>query len=187
MQQNASDLVSLVLGGVRSGKSRYAQQVAERAKNVVFVATGSAEDEEMRSRIDCHRAERPAHWRTVEEPLELAAAIRSLAPSADLILIDCLTFFAATLLEHCGSNPTTLDSHIEGLCAALIAPPCTVVLVSNEVGSGVVPPYPLGRRYRDLLGDINQRVARVATEVTLMVAGIPLPLKPSSGIPGLIR
>ncbi len=187
MQKNANDLVSLVLGGVRSGKSGYAQQLAERARDVVFIATGSAEDEEMRSRIDRHRADRPSHWRTVEEPLELAAAICSLAPSADLILIDCLTFFAATLLEHCASNPATLDAYIEGLCAALVAPPCTVVLVSNEVGSGVVPPYPLGRQYRDLLGDINQRVARVATEVVLMVAGIPLPLKPSSGTPGLIR
>lgn len=187
MQQNASALVLLVLGGVRSGKSRYAQRLAERAKDVVFVATGSAGDDEMRFRIDRHRGERPAHWRTVEEPLEVGATICKIAPSADLILIDCLTFFASTLLQHCGSDPAKMETQIEGLCTALISPPCPVVLVSNEVGSGVVPPYPLGRQYRDLLGEINQRVACVATDVVLMVAGLPLSLKPSPSVAGSDR
>lgn len=185
MNENATASVSLVLGGVRSGKSRHAQQLAERARDVVFVATGSAADEEMSLRIERHRAERPAHWRTVEEPLKLPPIIRDIAPSADLILVDCLTFFAATLLERCGNNAAELEGHIEDLCRVLTTPPCSIVLVSNEVGSGVVPPYPLGRRYRDLLGEINQRVASVADHVVLMVAGLPLSLKSSIRTAGI--
>ncbi len=187
MQQNASGSVSLVLGGVRSGKSRYAQQLAEQTSDVVFIATGSPGDDEMRARIDRHRAERPAHWRTIEEPLDLGTTIRSLAPSADLIVVDCLTIFAATLLETSYSDSAQQETRIADLCSALIASPCAVVLVSNEVGSGVVPPYPLGRQYRDLLGDINQRVASVATEVVLMIAGLPLALKPFAGTLGPVR
>lgn len=147
------------------------------ARDVVFLATASAVDVEMRFRIEQHRTERPAHWSTVEEPLELAASIRRFGPTADLILVDCLTIFAATLLESRGSKPAKLNDCIDELCRVLSTPPCSIVLVSNEVGSGIVPAYPLGRRYRDLLGEINQRVAQVAGQVILMVAGIPLTLK----------
>ena len=164
--------VTLVLGGVRSGKSRYAQELGERAERVVFVATAQAGDDEMRRKIDRHRESRPTQWSTVEEPVALAEAVLQHGPGCDLILIDCLTFFATNLLlAEAGESP------VEKLCAVLADPPCAVVLVSNEVGSGVVPAYPLGRQFRDLLGEINQRVAAIASDVVLLVAGLPLVLK----------
>jgi adenosylcobinamide kinase / adenosylcobinamide-phosphate guanylyltransferase len=172
--------VTLVLGGVRSGKSRYAQQLAERADRVTFLATAERrDDEEMRRKIDRHRAERPSHWATIEEPLELAAAIESGGQSCDLLLIDCLTLFAAKLLEVHENDGEGIGLRIDGLCAALQSTSCSVILVSNEVGSGVVPAFEMGRRYRDLLGEINQRIAAVADRVVLMVAGLPLVLKES--------
>ena len=173
MQSNLRNPVTLVLGGVRSGKSSYAQQLGERVPRVVFVATAHAGDEEMQRKIDRHRTGRPQHWQTVEEPLQLAEAIALHEPSCDLMIIDCLTFFAANLLEGGVADQRS----IEALCLALESPPCSIVLVSNEVGSGVVPAYPSGRRFRDLLGEINQSVARVASNVVLLVAGLPLNLK----------
>lgn len=171
--------VTLVLGGVRSGKSRYALQLAARVPRVTFLATAERrEDQEMQRKIERHRAERPQHWTTIEEPLNLAGAIRSVS-NCDLLLIDCLTLFAGKLLEVHGENLPAITGGVDALCAALTASCCSVVLVSNEVGSGVVPAFELGRRYRDLLGEINQRVAAIADQVVLMVAGLPLPLKGS--------
>jgi adenosylcobinamide kinase / adenosylcobinamide-phosphate guanylyltransferase len=171
--------VTLVLGGVRSGKSRYALQLASRAQRVTFLATAERhEDEEMQRKIERHRAERPQHWTTIEEPLNLAAAIGS-ASNCDLLLIDCLTLFAGKLLDVHGNNLPAIAASVDALCAALTASPCGIVLVSNEVGSGVVPAFELGRRYRDLLGEINQRMASIADRVVLMVAGLPLTLKGS--------
>jgi adenosylcobinamide kinase/adenosylcobinamide-phosphate guanylyltransferase len=169
--------VTLVLGGVRSGKSRYALQLAARAQRVTFLATAERrEDEEMRHKIEKHRAARPQHWTTIEEPLNLAAVIGSVG-NRDLLLIDCLTLFAGKLLDVYGDNSAAIAASVDGLCAALEAASCAVILVSNEVGSGVVPAFELGRRYRDLLGEINQRVAAIADHVVLMVAGLPLTLK----------
>lgn len=165
--------VTLLLGGVRSGKSQYAQRLGERAGKVVFVATAHAADEEMRDKVERHRSSRPRHWQTVEEPLALAETIAHHAPTCDLIIIDCLTFFAANLLDAGGDQQKEIDA----LCFSLQSAGCSVVLVSNEVGSGVVPEYPSGRRFRDLLGEMNQRVARVASNVLLLVAGLPLVLK----------
>jgi len=180
MQQPQSVSVTLVLGGVRSGKSRYAQQLAERAARVTFVATAEVRaDAEMHAKIARHRAERPEAWSTIEEPLYLAQTIQSEGKSCDLILIDCLTLFAANLLEAFGEDEARLQAQIEELCQELKAAPCSVVLVSNEVGSGVVPAYALGRRFRDLVGEINQRIAATAGTVLLMVAGLPLALKGS--------
>jgi adenosylcobinamide kinase / adenosylcobinamide-phosphate guanylyltransferase len=173
MQSNRSNTVTLLLGGARSGKSHYAQQLGEQAERVVFVATAQAGDDEMRRKIDLHRRSRPQHWHTVEEPLALAETIALHGPACDLLIIDCLTFFAANLLEAGGDEPASIDA----LCSALQSPPCSVVLVSNEVGMGVVPEYASGRRFRDLLGEMNQRVARVASDVLLLVAGLPLVLK----------
>jgi adenosylcobinamide kinase / adenosylcobinamide-phosphate guanylyltransferase len=173
MQSSNSNTVTLLLGGVRSGKSHYAQQLGERVERVVFVATAQAADDEMRRKVELHRSSRPQHWLTVEEPLALAETIAEYAPECDLMIIDCLTFFAANLLDAKADEQISIDE----LCSALQAPACSVVLVSNEVGSGVVPEYPSGRRFRDLLGEMNQSVARVASNVLLLVAGLPLVLK----------
>src|SRR5450756_2318520 len=180
MQQDVKRSVILVLGGVRSGKSRCGQQIAERSARVTFIATAERRDDaEMLTKMERHRAERPSHWIPVEEPLGLAQAIRAAAIGSDLILVDCLTLFAANLLEAHGEDDTTLQLRINDLCIALGTIPCSVVLVSNEVGSGVVPEYASGRRFRDLVGEINQRVAGVADTVLFMVAGLPLALKGS--------
>ncbi|WP_446742953.1 bifunctional adenosylcobinamide kinase/adenosylcobinamide-phosphate guanylyltransferase [Silvibacterium acidisoli] len=177
MTTNRENTVTLVLGGVRSGKSRYAQELAERAKRVVFIATATAFDDEMQAKIQKHRDDRPSHWHTIEEPLEIANAIAAHDTSCDCIVVDCLTIFAATLLEHHAEDHEAIAARSAQLCDALLAARCDVVLVSNEVGSGVVPSYALGRRYRDLLGELNQRVAAVADNALYFVAGLPLVLK----------
>ena len=177
MQETRQGSVTLVLGGVRSGKSRYAQQLAAQSRRVVFVATAQITDDEMRAKIQLHKEDRPAEWLTVEEPLELPKALAQHDLECDTIVVDCLTIFAANLLETEGEDDHAIELRVQALCEALQTVQCAVVLVSNEVGSGVVPPYPLGRRYRDLLGEINQRVARIADDVVLMVAGLPLALK----------
>jgi adenosylcobinamide kinase/adenosylcobinamide-phosphate guanylyltransferase len=180
MEQIEGNRVILILGGVRSGKSRYAQQLAQRANRVAFVATAERrDDEEMLKKIERHRAERPSHWKTIEEPLNLAHIVRSAGTDCDVLLIDCLTLFASNLLEAHGENLALAQPQVDDLCAALQSASCTVILVSNEVGSGVVPAYALGRRFRDLVGEINQRIAAVADTVLLMVAGLPLALKGS--------
>lgn len=176
MQQCSS--VMLVLGGVRSGKSGFAQRVAQSSGRVTFVATAERRDDaEMGAKIERHRAERPQAWMTIEEPLQLGRTIRTAGESCDVVLIDCLTLFAANLLEAYGDDSLKVQEEIDELCRSLRSAPCSVVLVSNEVGSGVVPAYELGRRFRDLVGEINQRVASTADTVLLLVAGMPLALK----------
>jgi adenosylcobinamide kinase / adenosylcobinamide-phosphate guanylyltransferase len=177
MQETRQNSVTLVLGGVRSGKSRYAQQLAERWGRVVFVATATAIDDEMRGKIDRHRADRPTDWITIEEPLELSEVLSRHDLGCDVIVVDCLTLFAANVLEREGSDDQAIERRVEDLCTGLRMVRCPVVVVSNEVGSGVVPATTSGRRYRDLLGEINQRAARIADDVVLMVAGLPLALK----------
>ncbi|WP_255484110.1 bifunctional adenosylcobinamide kinase/adenosylcobinamide-phosphate guanylyltransferase [Granulicella sp. 5B5] len=180
MQQSNPAVVTLVLGGVRSGKSRYAHQIAERAARVTFIATAEHRDDvEMQAKIERHRAERPKSWATIEEPIALSQAIQEASKSSDVILIDCLTLFAANLLEVCSGNVAQLQSHVDQLCSALDSAPCSIILVSNEVGSGVVPAYELGRKFRDLVGEINQRVTSISDTVVLMVAGLPLAIKGS--------
>jgi adenosylcobinamide kinase/adenosylcobinamide-phosphate guanylyltransferase len=177
MQETRQGSVTLVLGGARSGKSRYAQQLAGESSRVVFVATATISDEEMRVKIERHRADRPRDWTTVEEPLDLPRVLREREAESDLIMVDCLTLYAANLLDAEGENDGAIDRRIEALCETLQRTQCAIVLVSNEVGSGIVPEYPLGRRYRDLLGELNQRVAAIADDAVLMVAGLPLALK----------
>ena len=182
MQETRQGSVTLVLGGARSGKSRYAQQLAEQSRHVVFVATAKASDEEMRAKIERHREDRPKEWPTVEEPLDLPKVLAEHEIESEVIVVDCLTIFAANLLEAEGEDNAAIEGRIESLCDALRTAQCNVVLVSNEVGNGVVPPYPVGCRFRDLLGEINQKVARVADDVVLMVAGLPLALKGHVGV-----
>jgi len=180
MQNPEAASVTLVLGGVRSGKSRYAQKLAERGNRVAFIATAERRDDpEMTAKIERHRADRPTHWTTIEEPLRLAEAIQQAARDHEIVVIDCLTLFASNLLEACNGDRSKQELYIEQLSRALREAPCLVILVSNEVGSGVVPAYELGRQFRDLVGEINQRVASVADTVLFMVAGLPLVLKGS--------
>ncbi len=164
----------LVLGGARSGKSRHAQAIAERhAGTHVFVATAQAFDGEMRDRISRHRADRDSRWHTVEAPLALAEAIRSADGAAVVMLVDCLTLWVSNLLlgEH------DIDAANDALVGAIAAAQARIVFVSNEVGYGIVPDNALARRFRDVAGILNQRVAGAVDRVELVAAGLPLRLK----------
>lgn len=171
--------ITLLLGGVRSGKSRFALEQAKQFARVSFIATAQPSDSEMAEKIKRHRSERPAGWRTIEEPVDVAGAIETAGAQSDLIIIDCLTIFAANLLEVASAEEAA--KRFDRLLAVLESTPASIVLVSNEVGSGIVPPYPAGRQFRDLLGAMNQRVAAIADHVLLMIAGLPLVLKGQIG------
>ncbi len=169
-------MVMLVLGGVRSGKSRYAQDEASRFARVTFVATALRSDAEMRRKIAVHRRERPRAWKTVEAHKNLDKVILREGASADVLLVDCLTTYCGGLLTRSGVSASA-HAHLASVVEAIAATPASVFLVSNEVGSGVVPAFKSGRLYRDLLGQLNQQVARVADQVVLLVAGIPVTIK----------
>lgn len=168
--------VLLITGGGRSGKSRYALRRAEAFSRRGFVATAEAFDEEMQLRIKKHQAERGDTFRTVEAPVALADGIGSLAGVADVVVVDCLTVWLGNLMHReCIRNGQSPE--IERLLVLLADPPMAVILVTNEVGLGIIPGDPLSREYRDLAGILNQRVAAVADEVALVVCGLPLVLK----------
>lgn len=169
--------ITLVLGGARSGKSRYAQQLASGFERVTFIATGRPIDAEMQKKIARHRRERPVAWRTVEVPLNLHKSIRSESQKADVVLIDCLTLYVANVIGAKKKSKSDPRKHIEAVCDAIRASKASVVAVSNEVGSGIVPAYRSGRIYRDFLGQMNQRIAEIADKVVLMVAGVPMTIK----------
>ena len=177
MQEAHPNAVTFVLGGVRSGKSRFAQQLATRSAKVIFIATAKPSDEEMRMRIERHRQTRPHQWETREVPLDLDAAISDLHDRDQLAIIDCLTVYLANVMSKVASDEALIQEYVNRLCGALKQTKSSVILVSNEVGSGVHPPTELGRRYCDLLGELNQRVAALADNVVLMVAGVPLVIK----------
>ena len=179
MHESHRNSVTLVLGGVRSGKSRFALELASKAPNVTFVATARVSDDEMRVKIERHRAERPAHWKTREESLKLAELIGEMGACDELVLVDCLTLFAANLMEAHDQDGLALLAATKDLISVLRNAKCRVVLVSNEVGSGIVPAYASGRQFRDMLGELNQQVAAIADRVILMIAGLPLPIKGS--------
>jgi adenosylcobinamide kinase / adenosylcobinamide-phosphate guanylyltransferase len=172
--------ITLVLGGARSGKSRYAQQIASRFERVTFIATGRPGDAEMRRKIARHRRERPAAWKTVEAPLNLYKTIRSESQKTDVVLVDCLTLYVANVMGAKKSSKSDPKKHIEEVCDAIRASRASVVAVSNEVGSGIVPAYRSGRVYRDFLGQMNQGLAQIADKVVLMVAGVPMTVKGST-------
>jgi len=169
--------VTLVLGGVRSGKSRYAQILASRYQRVTFLATARPSDREMRERIAMHRRDRPASWKTVEAPLDLQKTITAESRKADLLLVDCLTLFVANAMNRNPRKPGSARAATEQVCQAIRSSRASVIVVSNEVGSGIVPAYRSGRIYRDLLGQMNQEIAKIADQVVLMIAGIPLTVK----------
>jgi len=173
--------VTLVLGGARSGKSHYAQELASAFQRVIFIATARRSDAEMRAKIARHRRDRPASWKTLEVATGLARVLRKQCRDADVLLIDCLAIYVANIMGRQRGERSQFGTHIKDLCAAVRETKASVVIVSNEVGSGVVPPYRSGREYRDLLGEINQQIAQIADRVVLMVAGLPLNVKNGSG------
>jgi adenosylcobinamide kinase/adenosylcobinamide-phosphate guanylyltransferase len=167
----------LILGGARSGKSRYALGLARAAVgSVAYLATAPAADPGMAARIARHRAERLPEWVTVEEPVELAAACRRLVGRHDLVVVDCLTVWVSNLL-HRGDPDEAVLGAADALAKLLGERAGALILVSNEVGQGVHPPTALGLRFADLLGLVNQRIAAAADRVTLLVAGIPVVIK----------
>lgn len=174
-------MLTLILGGARSGKSRLAQNIIGPLKRGSYVATAArTDDPEMTARIDRHRADRPHHWRTVEEPLDLCAAIERTAPESDAVIVDCLTLWLSNLLwQHRASPPARVGEaarrQLQNIAAA--ARRGHVILVSNEVGGGIVPETAIARTFRDLQGLVNQWAAELADEVILAVAGLPLYLK----------
>ena len=165
----------LVIGGARSGKSRFAQALAEaHGGDITLIVTAEILDAEMATRVDKHRAERPAHWHVIEAAIELPEAIQSVCVTERFVLVDCLTLWLSNVLCV---KPDTLESRVNALCAAVSAAQGQLVLVSNEVGWSIVPENALARAFRDEQGRLNQMIAAVADQVTLVAAGLPLVLK----------
>lgn len=175
----------LVLGGARSGKSTYAQRLAQElgGSRVLFVATAEAWDAEMAQRIAQHQQERPAVWRTLEVPHNVGQAIASHPGNAAVVLVDCLTLLVSNTLLRLGESPdpaaaaAAVEAEIAALLQICQGNAATCIVVSNEVGLGLVPDNPLGRLYRDLLGRANQTLAAQAEAVYFMVAGLPVDVK----------
>jgi adenosylcobinamide kinase/adenosylcobinamide-phosphate guanylyltransferase len=182
----------LILGGARSGKSTFAQELAGNlgGEHVLYVATAQAGDEEMQQRIAAHRQVRPSTWQTVEAPIDVGKAIHdalAIGP-VNAVLLDCLTLLVSNVILQGASedDPDNMDesaawerveAELDGVLDPFRAGDMPWIVVSNEVGWGLVPPYPLGRVYRDLLGRANQRMAAMADQVYLMIAGMPVDVK----------
>jgi len=167
-----------VLGGCRSGKSNYALQTAQRfpGDNKVFIATCIAHDDEMKLRVARHRQQRSRHWQTIEVPIHLPEAIVEAGGQAGVLLVDCLTLWINNLLMDNHDSEQILNQ-VQILTRAVATAACPVILVSNEVGTGIVPENKLARLYRDLVGSANQAVAGCADQVVWVVAGIPVTIK----------
>ena len=167
---------TLILGGVRSGKSRLAERLAtDSGLDVIYVATATAGDEEMRARIERHRTDRPGHWGLIEEPLALAGTLKKQARAGRCLLVDCLTLWLTNLLLL--KDKDRLQREIAALTATITGLPGQLVLVSNETGLGVVPLGELNRRFCDLAGHLHQSLAARCDRVILTVAGLPHVLK----------
>jgi adenosylcobinamide kinase/adenosylcobinamide-phosphate guanylyltransferase len=174
----------LVLGGARSGKSTFAQNLAQQigGPDVLFVATAEARDEEMRTRVAAHKQARPSGWRTLEAQQQVGEAAMGATGGAQVVLVDCMTLLASNRLMAFDDPFTpeaeaTVMEEVHGLIACAREMLGAVIVVSNEAGMGLVPPYPLGRAFRDALGKANQVLAASADRVYLMVAGLPLEIK----------
>ena len=168
--------ITLILGGARSGKSSYALSLAKRYKKVAFIATCQGLDKEMRERIRLHKEARPKHWQTFEEPKELKKLLGKINNSFDCIIIDCLTLLVSNLILAANSQEQIIEE-VEEVLFILNKKKARIILVSNEVGLGLVPVNKLGRKFRDIAGKVNQMVAKNADKVFFIVAGIPLKIK----------
>ncbi len=192
MTQQQSPRLILIIGGARSGKSTFAERLAAGSgKRVAFIATATASDEDMQDRIARHRAARSAEWMTIEEPLDLVNAVQEASKGVDVLLLDCMTLWLSNWMGQQenrdeGDDVSLKNSYTESALTAIEALLATVktleagktlLVVTNEVGLGIVPMHPLSRTYRDVLGWINQRLAQNAERVYLMVAGIAVDIK----------
>ena len=188
MAENRPPL-TLILGGARGGKSTYAEALAPRlGRRVLYVATAEALDDEMRARVAAHQSRRPPDWSTLETPLNVGAALRTKADTGvvNVILLDCLTLLVSNIILSGGPDApepdveaawAMVEAELEAILEAHVQLGAHLIIVSNEVGLGLVPPYSLGRTYRDCLGRANQTLARIADRAILMVAGLPVDLK----------
>jgi adenosylcobinamide kinase / adenosylcobinamide-phosphate guanylyltransferase len=168
---------ALILGGARSGKSAYAQDLAEaHASDRLYLATATPGDEEMAARIARHRADRGAGWTTLEEPLDLASALLAQARAGRVVVVDCLTLWLSNLMLA-GRDPGPAIAALAGAIDGLAGP---AILVSNEVGMGIVPDHKLGREFRDWQGRANREIGAACNAVIFVAAGLPLQLKPST-------
>ena len=166
-----------ILCGARSGKSAYALNLAkEKSRKVLYIATAEAGDSEMKSRISKHKASRPRYWKTIEEPLDLIAALKKHKHKYEVIIIDCLTLYLSNLM-HKGLTQGAVIKRIKDAAAYIKAMRESVVVISNEVGLGIVPENKLAREFRDIAGLANQIMAKAADEAVFIQAGIPLKLK----------
>jgi adenosylcobinamide kinase/adenosylcobinamide-phosphate guanylyltransferase len=177
----------MILGGCRSGKSSYAHKLASEYKQVAYLATATAGDAELQQRIDHHRRERPRHWLTIEEPLELAPALKDLDDKVEAVIVDCLTLYLNNLISALGVDADDISGYSqyedqinnkldEIINAAKEIKPA-VLVVTNELGTGLVPPDAQSRFFRDMMGLMNQRLARAADEVYKLEVGIAVRLK----------
>ncbi|MFH1805850.1 MAG: bifunctional adenosylcobinamide kinase/adenosylcobinamide-phosphate guanylyltransferase [Pseudomonadota bacterium] len=167
--------IGLILGGARSGKSRFAENLIIGAGGGLYIATGRAWDDEMANRIAHHRNSRGPLWQTIEEPLDLCGALQSAATQNRPVLVDCLTLWLTNLML----DDRDITSECLALCDLLPELPMPVLLVSNEVGMGIVPENAMARAFRDHAGRLHQNIAALADHVTLIVAGIAVPVKPA--------
>lgn len=184
-------MLTFLIGGARSGKSRHAESLCVGAPRVAYIATARANDEEMRARIARHRYDRPAHWDTFEEPLAIAPLLGKLRQEYNVLLLDCLTVWLSNSLFHFRRQPSNeIENRVLAQLDEIIraATSTHLIVVANEVGGGIVPSTKVGRIFRDLQGLANQRVAAAADRVLMVVAGIPIQIKPSNGgIPMLLE
>ena len=174
----------LITGGARSGKSIFAEKMAQQmGSQIAYIATAQALDKEMKERIHLHRQSRPEHWKTYEVPYQIAPTIAKIESDFQIILIDCLTLFISNLLmkqeEHSYNSQLCeqLLSHVQDTLEEITKCKATVIIVTNEVGAGLVPDNPMGRFFRDVVGKANQLIAASADQVYLLVSGIPVRIK----------
>lgn len=176
INSESSNMIALITGGIRSGKSRHALELAQQCKSLgrkCFLATAEPLDDEMKVRIAKHQEERADDFLTVEEPLYLSRAIEKAQNDHSLVLVDCLTVWIGNLLFRFADTPNQIRNEIESLLHVISLKKTDMFFVTNEVGLGLIPDNPLGRRYIDELGNLNQRIARLSDEVVFMVSGIP--------------
>ncbi len=169
-------MITFITGGARSGKSRIAMELASKYSSKAFIATAVPFDAEMKERIKRHKLERSKTFFTIEEPKKLSSAIASLPAGTKVVVIDCLTVWLSNLI-HDNDIESDTCPQISDFLKAIKNPPCDIIIVSNEVGCGIVPENPLARNFRDIAGKLNQNVASIANNVILAVSGIPVEIK----------